>query len=43
MISGFLKKMKDRLPIAGSSHTQGGRLVTDASDQQPFEPGEYWD
>ena len=25
--------------FAGSSPTQGGRLVADAHDQQPFEPG----
>ena len=27
--------------FAGSSPTQGGRLVEDACDQQPFEPGEW--
>ena len=27
--------------LAGSSLTQGGRLVADARDQQPFEPGEW--
>ena len=26
--------------LAGSSPTRGGRLVADARDQQPFEPGE---
>ena len=26
---------------AGSSPTRGGRLVADARDQQPFEPGEW--
>ena len=27
--------------LAGSSPTRGGRLVADARDQQPFEPGEW--
>ena len=27
--------------LAGSSPTWGGRLVADARDQQPFEPGEW--
>ena len=27
--------------LAGSNPTWGGRLVADARDQQPFEPGEW--
>ena len=31
----------DNASFAGSSPTRGGKLVADARNQQPFEPGEW--
>ena len=44
-LPGWLNRLRHRhcstAAVAGLSSTRGGRLVADARDQQPFEPGKW--